>query len=103
MGLVYWITVFELLQKKRNRGFVVFYMFKDGLCYCHDIEGLFQVMGNSCNPSEWRLVIDSSFRSLKVVLLHHTNKCLSVPLAHSVHMKEDIRSEHQNPLEWIKV
>jgi len=53
-------------QKKRNCGLLMFYMFIDGLCYWHDIEGLFQVMGNSFNPSEWRLVIDSSFRSLKV-------------------------------------
>jgi len=24
-------------QKKRNLGFSVFYMFKDGFCYCHDL------------------------------------------------------------------
>ncbi|CAK8673450.1 unnamed protein product [Clavelina lepadiformis] len=79
-------------QRKRHRGFSVFYMFKDDLCYCHDIEGLFQAMGISCNPSEWRLFIDSSSRSLKAVLLHNTNKCPSIPLAHSVYMKE----EYQN-------
>ena len=45
-------------------------------------------MGISCNPCEWRLFIDSSSRSLKAVLLHNTNKCPSIPLAHSVHMKE---------------
>ncbi|CAK8683707.1 unnamed protein product [Clavelina lepadiformis] len=49
-------------------------------------------MGISCNPSEWRLFIDSSSRSLKAVLLHNTNKCPSIPLAHSVYMKE----EYQN-------
>ena len=49
-------------------------------------------MGIPCNPSEWILFIDSSSRSLKAVLLHNTNKCSSILLAHSVHMKE----EHQN-------
>ena len=49
-------------------------------------------MATPCNPSEWRLFIDSSSRSLKAVLLHNTNKCPSIPLAHSVHMKE----EYQN-------
>ena len=47
-------------QRKRHCGFSMFYTFKDVLCYCHDIEGLFQAMGNPCNPSEWRLFVDSS-------------------------------------------
>ena len=79
-------------QRKRHCGFSMFYTFKDVLCYCHDIEGLFQAMGIPCNPSEWRLFIDNSSRSLKVVLLHNTNKCPSIPLAHLVHMRE----EYQN-------
>ena len=80
-------------QRKRHCGFSMFYTFKDGLSYCHDIEGLFQAMGGiPCNPSEWRLFIDSSSRSLKAVLLHNINKCPSIPLAHSVYMKE----EYQN-------
>ena len=29
-------------QKKRHCGFSMFYTFKDWLCYCHDIEGLFR-------------------------------------------------------------
>ena len=80
------------LQRKRHCGFSMFYTFKDGLCYCHDIEGLSLAMDIPCNPSEWRLFIDSSSRSLKAILLHNTNKCPFIPLAHSVHVKE----EHQN-------
>ena len=49
-------------------------------------------MGIPCNPSEWRLFIDSSSRSFKAVLLHNASKCPSIALAHSVHMKE----EYQN-------
>jgi hypothetical protein len=34
------------------------------------------------------LFIDSSKRSLKGVLLHNGNKYASVPVAHSIHLKE---------------
>lgn len=39
-------------------------------------------------PEDWRLFIDSSKRSLKAVLLHNGNKYASVPVGHSVHLKE---------------
>ena len=45
-------------------------------------------MGTSYTPSEWRLFIDSSKRSLKCVLLHNGNKLASIPIGHSVQMKE---------------
>ena len=38
--------------------------------------------------NDWRLFIDSSKRSLKVVLLNNGNKFGSIPLAHSVTLKE---------------
>jgi len=38
------------------------------------------------------LFIDSSTRSLKVVLLHNTNKYAPIPIAHSVTLKEDYRN-----------
>ncbi|GFT51491.1 uncharacterized protein TNCV_51141 [Trichonephila clavipes] len=38
-------------------------------------------------PDEWRLFIDSSKRSLKAVL-HNGNRYASVPVGHSVHLKE---------------
>ena len=41
------------------------------------------------NPNEWRLFIDSSKRSLKCVLLHNGNKYGSIPIGHSVSMKEE--------------
>ena len=40
-------------------------------------------------PHDWRLFIDSSWRSLKCVLLHNGNKLGSIPIAHSTKMKED--------------
>lgn len=50
------------------------------LIHCFDIK---------YDSSEWRLFIDSSKTSLKVVLLHNGNKFASIPIGHSVHMKED--------------
>jgi hypothetical protein len=38
--------------------------------------------------NEWRLFIDSSKRSLKAVLLHNGNNYASLPIGHSVHLKE---------------
>ena len=58
------------------------------LCYCTNIPGLFTSLGLPHNPSDWRLFIDSSKRSLKGVLLHNGNKYPSIPIAHSVHLKE---------------
>ena len=57
------------------------------LCYCTNIPGLFTSLGLPHNPSDWRLFIDSSKRSLKGVL-HNGNKYISIPIAHSVHLKE---------------
>ena len=40
-----------------------------------------------CNAAEWKLLLDSSVRSMKV-LLHIGNKVASVPIAHSVELVE---------------
>jgi len=93
MGLIYWMTVFKLAHRESDvAASRCSPRLKDGLCYCRVIEGLFQATGISCNPSEWRLFIDSSSRSLKAVLLCNTNKGFSIPLAHLVHTK----GEYQN-------
>ena len=47
-----------------------------------------EVLGHEYNPDQWRLFIDSSKVSLKVVLLHNGNRFPSVPLAHAGNMKE---------------
>ena len=41
------------------------------------------------SPSEWRLFIDCSKRSLKCVLLHNGNRCKSIPICYSVGVSED--------------
>ena len=52
----------------------VFFTLRDGLCYCHEIKGLFDTVGIPWNTSDWWLFIDSSSKSLKAVLLHNTNQ-----------------------------
>ena len=55
----------------------------------HTVFGLFNEIGIDYDPSDWRLFIDSSVKSLKAVLLHNGNEFLSIPVGHSVHMKEE--------------
>lgn len=57
-------------------------------CYCNDIDALFEEIGHPHVAQEWRLFIDSSVTSLKVVLLHIGNKYPSVPIAHATCMAE---------------
>ena len=45
-------------------------------------------VGKEYDPEEWRLFIDSSTRSLKAVLLFNGEKVASLPIAHSVTLKE---------------
>ena len=79
-------------QKNSRCDFSRFFSLQDELCYCHDVRGLFQAIGIPCNVNDWRLFIDSSSRNLKAVLLHNTNQCSSIPLAHSVVMKENYQN-----------
>ncbi|KAL7834776.1 hypothetical protein SRHO_G00290230 [Serrasalmus rhombeus] len=79
-------------QRKRHQVFSTFFSHQDGLCFCNNVAGLFEAIGITCNPNEWRLFIDSSCKSLKAVLLHNGNKYPSLPVAHSVHLKEEYTS-----------
>ena len=74
--------------RHREREFLEFFSMKDSLVFCSNIEGLVNQMGKKYDPTEWRLFIDSSNRSLKGVLLHNGNELASLPVAHSVQMKE---------------
>ena len=67
------------------------YFQSDGqLVYCTDVEGLLLAMGLSAYRSnDWRLFIDISKRSLKCVLLHNGNQYGSIPIGHSVTLKEN--------------
>ena len=45
-------------------------------------------MGIEYDPTEWRLFIDSSMRSLKVVLLHNGNQQGSIPIGYAIEINE---------------
>jgi len=45
------------------------------------------------NPDHWRLSIDSSKLSLKVVLIHYGKSFLLIPVGYFVHMKETWKYE----------
>ncbi|XP_073532727.1 uncharacterized protein [Phyllobates terribilis] len=77
-------------QRKCHQIFSNFFSREDGLCSCNNVAGLFEAIGITCNPSEWKLFIDSSSRSLKAMLL--LNGYPSLPMAHSVYLKEDYTS-----------
>ena len=77
------------LQRKRHECFSQYFTLGDQLCYCHNIGRLFEEIDFPYDPSEWRLFIDSSCKSLKAVLLHNGNKYPSIPIAHSAQLKED--------------
>ena len=77
------------IYRKRHLTFATYFAKTNTECYCADIDGLFNEIGFPHTQQEWRLFIDSSTSSLKAVLLHNDNKLPSIPLAHSVHLKED--------------
>ena len=50
---------------------------------------------DSYDANDWRLLLDSSKRSLKCVLLHDGNEYASVPIGHSVRSEETYASVKQ--------
>jgi hypothetical protein len=69
-----------------------FFSQEDGAVFCNDVCSVMEVLGHEYNPDRWRLFIDSSKVSLKVVLLHKGNRFPSVPLAHAANMMESYES-----------
>ena len=78
------ITVY----RHREEQFVQFFSSKPDLVYCNNIEGLITSMGIAYDANQWRLFIDSSKCSMKAVLLFNGNTVSSLPVAHSVTLKE---------------
>ena len=75
--------------RDRDREFRQFFSSAESFVYCNDVPNLLLLLGiDSYDPTEWRLLIDSSKRSLKCVLLHNGNEHASILLAHSVHAEK---------------
>lgn len=74
--------------RKRNEKLTSYFAMENSVCACKNVNGLMDELDIEYNPEEWRLFINSSKLSLKAVLLHHGNTKPSIPVAHSVAMKE---------------
>jgi hypothetical protein len=75
--------------RSREKEFRKYYAQEDQLVFCTDVHNLLHQLGEKeYDPSTWRLVIDSSKRSLKTVLLHNSNVLASIPHAHSTKLCE---------------
>ena len=74
--------------RSREKSFLKFFRQVDNFVFCHDVKGLLNALGCEYVSSEWRLFIDSSKASLKCVLLSNGNQYASIPIGHSVTLKE---------------
>lgn len=74
--------------RHREAELVPFFAEEGGLVYCRDIPPVMKYFNINYNSGQWRLFIDASKYSLKGVLLHNTNIHPSIPVAHSVALKE---------------
>lgn len=59
------------------------------ITYCANIEGLFKELDIIYCSEQWRLFIDGSVNSVKVVLLHNGNLLPSIPIAYTTDLKEN--------------
>lgn len=75
-------------QRKREEDYIGFFSEYKDFVACNDVDGLLKSMGIDHKPEEWRLFLDSSKHSFKVILLHNGNELPSIPLAYSTVLKE---------------
>ena len=76
------------VNRTREQQSAQFLKQENNLVYCSDIAGLMSEFGIEYKKGEWRLFIDSSKTSLKAVLLNNGKTYASLPVPHSVHLKE---------------
>lgn len=62
--------------------------------FCSDIKGLMNEFGPTPDENEWRIFIDVSKLSLKMILLYNGIELLSIPIAYFAHTKESYK--HRN-------
>ena len=88
--------------RNRDAEFLPYFKQYEEIVVCNDVEPLLMELG-ICHydANSWCLFIDSSKRSLKCVLLHHTNEYASIPIGHSTKLKEKYEPINQ-VLECIK-
>ena len=85
-------TFYRYREREREFRYLFTFDKASSLVYCHNIAGLIEFLGLRYDAVEWRLFIDSSNKSIKAVLLNNENKFSSIPVGHSVEMKEPHKS-----------
>jgi hypothetical protein len=79
--------------RRREKDLLSFLAKGNKLVFCKDIGNLLNKSGLSeYNPSEWRLFIDTSKRSLKCFLSTIGNKYGFILIGHSTRMKEEYKA-----------
>jgi hypothetical protein len=63
-----------------------------GVMFYNNVSSVMDVLVHETIPNQWRLVIDSSKVSLKMVLLYNGKKISSVPVTHAANMKVSYES-----------
>lgn len=81
------VTYYRDRDKEFRKYFTMIH--EPSFVYCNDVQGLIDMYQPGIyKAEEWRLFIDASKESLKVVLLQNTNNLASIPIGHSTEMKE---------------
>jgi hypothetical protein len=79
----------KMSYRKHQQSLSSFFFSINGeLVSCSNVEGIQQELGCTYNPEEWRIFSDLSKFILKAVLLYNGKIHLSIPIVHSVHIKE---------------
>lgn len=77
------------LYRHRETEFRPFFKEESNLVYCPDVKGLMEKFGINYKAKDWRIFIDSSKTSLKVVLLNNGNFYAPIPIGYSSSLKEN--------------
>ena len=76
--------------QKRYEEYLPYFTQENEIVYCNKVEGVLKKLGVfEYKPNDWRLFIDSCKRSLKCVTLQNGNTFGSIPLGHSITLKEN--------------
>jgi len=75
-----------------HKEFKDFFSLEDSIMFCSDVWSIMNVHGHEYNPDQWRLFIDSSKVSLKVILLYNGSRVSSVPLVHAANLRKSYES-----------
>ena len=77
-----------MFYRGHREEFKDFFYQEDGVVFFNDVCSVMEVLGHEYNPDQWRLFIDASKVSLKVVRLQDWKRFPSVPFTHAASMKE---------------